>query len=136
VVRQIANEVATAGPLEDDVPGQMVTEQLLGSSDVPPSTATTVQHSTGWNTYNPRTEFARQGVGSRSRAWRFSDINKDYTYSPTYPAKLVVPSRISDSVLTYAGKYRSKGRIPVLTYLHWANQVSILDASSSPSDDL
>lgn len=79
---------------------------------------------TGWSTFNPRTEFARQGLGVRTKAWRFTDINKDYSFCPTYPGKLVVPSRISDSVLAYAGKYRSKGRIPALTYLHWANHVS------------
>lgn len=45
-------------------------------------------------------------------------------YSPTYPAKLVVPSRISDAVLAYSSKYRSKARIPALSYLHWANHVS------------
>lgn len=81
--------------------------------------------STGWNCYNPRTEFARQGLGSRTKAWRFTDVNKDYSYSPTYPNKLVVPSRISDSVLAYAGKYRSKARIPALSYLHWASHVSV-----------
>jgi hypothetical protein len=79
--------------------------------------------------YNPRTEFARQGVGSRTRAWRFTDINRDYNFSPTYPAKLVVPTRISDSVLAYAAKYRSKARIPALSYLHWANQASITRSS-------
>ncbi|KAJ9118924.1 hypothetical protein QFC24_005888 [Naganishia onofrii] len=81
---------------------------------------------TGWNVYNPREEFARMGLGTRTKAWRFTDINKDYTYSPTYPAKLVVPSRISDAVLAYACKYRSKARIPALSYLHWANHVSSL----------
>ena len=37
---------------------------------------------------------------------------------------MVVPSKISDTVLAYACKYRSKGRIPALSYLHWANHVS------------
>ncbi|RXK36687.1 myotubularin [Tremella mesenterica] len=83
----------------------------------------------GWGTFNPRAEFARQGVGSRTKAWRFTDINKDYSFCPTYPSKLVVPSRISDSTLVYAGKYRSKARIPALTYLHWANQASITRSS-------
>lgn len=82
------------------------------------------------------------GVGSRTRAWRFTDINKDYSVStvgffssdldlplviqlcPTYPARLVVPTKISDATLQYAAKYRSKGRIPVLAYLHWANYAS------------
>ncbi|KAH8106892.1 phosphatases II [Cristinia sonorae] len=83
----------------------------------------------GWSIYSPRTEFGRMGVGTRSKAWRFTDINKDYSFSPTYPSRLVVPTRISDTTLQYAVKYRSKGRIPVLTYLHWANFGSITRSS-------
>jgi myotubularin-related protein 6/7/8 len=89
-----------------------------------PSSSSELPAPNGWAVYNPRTEFTRQGVGSRTRGWRFTDINKDYGFSPTYPAKLVVPSRIGDAVLQYAAKYRSKARIPALTYLHWANNVS------------
>lgn len=91
------------------------------SSSTP--TGTSSPKPTGWQTYNPRTEFTRQGVGSRTRGWRFTDINKDYSFSATYPSKLVVPNRIGDAVLQYAAKYRSKARIPALTYLHWANNV-------------
>ncbi|EMD38096.1 hypothetical protein CERSUDRAFT_113233 [Gelatoporia subvermispora B] len=83
----------------------------------------------GWTLYSPREEFGRMGVGTRTKAWRLTDINKDYTFSPTYPAKLVVPTRISDTTLQYAAKYRSKARIPVLTYLHWANYGSITRSS-------
>lgn len=99
--------------------------------------------SNGWSIYSPREEFLRMGVGTRSKAWRFTDINKDYSVrcrhtltmlcrnlhypnnqlSPTYPARLVVPTRISDTTIQYAAKFRSKCRIPVLTYLHWANYV-------------
>ena len=46
-------------------------------------------------------------------------------FSPTYPALLVVPSSISDNVLNYAAKFRSKARIPALTYLHPVNNCSI-----------
>ncbi|KAF8334219.1 uncharacterized protein EI90DRAFT_3288434 [Cantharellus anzutake] len=66
----------------------------------------------GWFIYNSRQEFTRMGIGSRTKAWRFTDINKDYTFCPTYPSLLVVPAKISDTVLTYGGKYRSKARIP------------------------
>ncbi|KAL7413156.1 protein-tyrosine phosphatase-like protein [Mrakia frigida] len=83
----------------------------------------------GWTVYTPREEFARQGVGSRTKAWRFTDLNKDYSYSSTYPSKLVVPAKISDSVLNHAARYRSKERIPALTYLHWANHASITRSS-------
>ncbi|KAG6910294.1 hypothetical protein DXG01_011691 [Tephrocybe rancida] len=85
--------------------------------------------STGWFIYSPRDEFVRMGVGSRSKAWRFTDINKDYSFCPTYPARLVVPTRISDTTLQYASKYRSKCRIPILSYLHWANYGSITRSS-------
>lgn len=85
--------------------------------------------SDGWSIYSPRDEFGRMGVGSRSRAWRLTDINKDYNFCPTYPARLVVPTRISDTTLQYAAKYRSKCRIPVLSYLHWANYGSITRSS-------
>lgn len=35
--------------------------------------------SNGWSIYSPREEFLRMGVGTRSKAWRFTDINKDYS---------------------------------------------------------
>lgn len=117
----------------------LVTPSKQHSSDNPLSPLSTSPEKTtaihaaaadedGWGCYNPRQEFARQGLGTRTKAWRFTDINKDYSFCPTYPSKLVVPSRISDSVLSYAAKYRSKARIPALTYLHWANHVSSLGA--------
>ncbi|KIJ69078.1 hypothetical protein HYDPIDRAFT_36171 [Hydnomerulius pinastri MD-312] len=83
----------------------------------------------GWSIYSPRDEFGRMGVGVRTKAWRFTDLNKDYQFSPSYPSRLVVPTRISDSTLQYASKYRSKCRIPALTYLHWANYATITRSS-------
>ncbi|KAH7926664.1 phosphatases II [Leucogyrophana mollusca] len=83
----------------------------------------------GWSMYSPRDEFGRMGVGTRTKAWRFTDINKDYSFCPSYPSRLVVPTRISDSTLQYASKYRSKCRIPALTYLHWANYGCITRSS-------
>ncbi|TEB26595.1 phosphatases II [Coprinellus micaceus] len=85
----------------------------------------------GWSIYSPREEFGRMGVGTRTKAWRFTDINKDYSFCSTYPSRLVVPTRISDTTLQYASKYRSKCRIPTLTYLHWANY-GTLTRSSQP----
>ncbi|TFK30191.1 protein phosphatase [Coprinopsis marcescibilis] len=85
----------------------------------------------GWTLYSPRDEFGRMGVGTRTKAWRFTDINKDYSFAPTYPSRFVVPTKISDTTLQYASKYRSKCRLPVLTYLHWANY-GTLTRSSQP----
>ncbi|KAI1330358.1 phosphatases II [Xylariaceae sp. FL0255] len=85
----------------------------------------------GWEIYDPRAEFRRQGISAKSidRGWRISHINKDYNFSPTYPGLLVVPSKISDNVIKYAGPYRSRQRIPVLTYLHSLNNCSITRSS-------
>lgn len=85
----------------------------------------------GWNLYDPRAEFRRQGISTKSvdRGWRISTINKDYAFSPTYPGLLIVPSKISDNVIKYAGPYRSRARIPVLTYLHSLNNCSITRSS-------
>ncbi|KAI0480538.1 phosphatases II [Xylariaceae sp. FL0804] len=85
----------------------------------------------GWDFYDPRAEFRRQGISTKSvdRGWRVSLINKDYSFSPTYPGLLVVPSKISDNVIKYAGPYRSRQRIPVLTYLHSINNCSITRSS-------
>lgn len=85
----------------------------------------------GWELYDTKAEFRRQGISSKShdRGWRISNINKDYSFSPTYPALLVVPSQISDNVIKHAGPYRSRQRIPVLTYLHSTNNCSITRSS-------
>ncbi|KAG9284011.1 hypothetical protein G9A89_022785, partial [Geosiphon pyriformis] len=90
--------------------------QSLGSSD-------------GWSIYDPEKEFDRMGVGSTTRAWRFSTVNRSYSFCSTYPRTLVVPQKISDNVLTHACKFRSKCRIPTLSYLHWSNMASITRSS-------
>lgn len=98
----------------------------------------------GWAVYNARQEWIRQGISEKGtdKGWRISNINVDYgvselveklynivsnmvQFSPTYPALLVVPSAISDNTLNYAGKYRSRTRLPVLTYVHPVNNCSI-----------
>lgn len=94
-----------------------------------PSSTDTVPQQHACRIYDAKKEFARQGIGSRSKAWRFTDINAQYAFCPTYPALMAVPSRISDTTLSYAAKYRSKSRLPALTYLHWANHASITRSS-------
>lgn len=50
-------------------------------------------------------------------------------FSPTYPALIPVPSSISDNTLNYAGRYRSRARIPALSYLHPVNNCTITRSS-------
>ncbi|QSL65415.1 hypothetical protein MERGE_002725 [Pneumocystis wakefieldiae] len=52
----------------------------------------------GWTLYQPIKGFERQAVGIRTKEWRCS----------AYPS-ILVPSKISDAVVRYASKFRSKG---------------------------
>ncbi|KAK0925201.1 phosphatidylinositol-3-phosphatase ymr1 [Friedmanniomyces endolithicus] len=74
--------------------------------------------------YDARKEFARMGIGGKApegpgSAWRISDINCDYAFSATYPSVLCVPRVVSDNMLKYGGVFRSRARIPTLSYLHF-----------------
>ena len=73
--------------------------------------------------YDARREFSRMGISPKAAegpgaAWRISDINHDFAYSPTYPSVLCVPRTVSDNMLKYGGTFRKKSRIPALAYLH------------------
>ncbi|KAF2125832.1 phosphatases II [Dothidotthia symphoricarpi CBS 119687] len=91
----------------------------------------------GWDVYDARREWKRLGISPKDtdKGWRISEINVEYKYSKTYPALLVVPSNVSDSVLRYAGEYRSRQRIPALVYRHPLNNCSIT-RSSQPTPGL
>ncbi|ORX95343.1 phosphatases II [Basidiobolus meristosporus CBS 931.73] len=85
----------------------------------------------GWSIYNPVEEYQRLGVGTKTNHWRFTSLNQEYQLCSTYPRILAVPSKISDTVVSYAAKYRSKNRIPVLSYIHSSNMATI-SRSSQP----
>ncbi|KAJ5279003.1 hypothetical protein N7478_004375 [Penicillium angulare] len=83
----------------------------------------------GWDLYNPRQEWVRQGALKENSGWRISEVNTDYSFSPTYPALIPVPCSISDNTINYAGRYRSRARIPTLTYFHPVNNCTITRSS-------
>ena len=58
-------------------------------------------------------EFQRQGVPS---SWRSTDVNRSYSLCPTYPGTLFVPDSISDDIIRKAAAFRSKSRLPVLSW--------------------
>ncbi|KAL2164259.1 hypothetical protein VTH06DRAFT_3475 [Thermothelomyces fergusii] len=105
-------------------------ENLLAFNYTPPP-GSPENKINGWDLYDARAEFRRQGISEKSAdlGWRISNINKDYTFSPTYPAVLVVPSKISDNTLKYAAAFRSRARIPTLSYLHPVNNCTITRSS-------
>ncbi|XP_065322687.1 myotubularin-related protein 2-like isoform X2 [Gordionus sp. m RMFG-2023] len=68
----------------------------------------------GWKVYRARGEYERQGLPDES--WRLTDINRDYTFCDTYPSLLCVPRAADDDMLTNVARFRSKNRLPVLSW--------------------
>eukprot|EP00762_Andalucia_godoyi_P000383 ANDGO_03223.mRNA.1 Myotubularin-related protein 1 len=49
--------------------------------------------------------------------WRLCRVNERYGFSDTYPSLFVVPCSVSDEQLQDVGSFRSKARIPVLSWV-------------------
>lgn len=85
----------------------------------------------GWTIYNAAQEYERMGLLD-SKKWRFTDLNKNHTFCETYPALLVVPSSTSDKELELVSEFRSKNRIPVLSWAKPDNRNVAIMRSSQP----
>ncbi|XP_026472858.1 myotubularin-related protein 8-like isoform X1 [Ctenocephalides felis] len=82
--------------------------------------------SEGWNYFNLEDEFKRMNVPNDE--WIYTDLNENYELCDTYPNCLYVPANSTINMLQGSAKFRSKGRLPVLTYLH-KNKASICRCS-------
>uniref|UniRef100_A0AAQ6IC30 phosphatidylinositol-3,5-bisphosphate 3-phosphatase n=1 Tax=Anabas testudineus TaxID=64144 RepID=A0AAQ6IC30_ANATE len=81
----------------------------------------------GWNVYKPIEEFRRQGLPNNK--WRITFINKNYELCDTYPTVLAVPYKSKEEDLRRVAAFRSRGRIPVLSWIHRENQAVIVRCS-------
>ncbi|KAK2188568.1 hypothetical protein NP493_128g03026 [Ridgeia piscesae] len=81
----------------------------------------------GWNVYDAVSELRRQGVPTDS--WRISRINENYELSDTYPSIFSVPATATDEDLRYVASFRSRCRIPVLSWIHPESQATITRSS-------
>ena len=70
----------------------------------------------GWSVYNPVNELKRLGLPNES--WRISRANDQYQICDTYPRYLGVPKLVADEEVAEVAKFRSKGRLPVLSWMH------------------
>jgi len=75
-------------------------------------------------------EMKRQGVSTQT--WRCTDTNATYSFCPTYPAQLFVPTTVSDDDLAGVKDFRTNGRIPALS---WYNKKlgNVIMRSSQPN---
>uniref|UniRef100_A0A8C7ZLG9 Myotubularin 1 n=1 Tax=Oryzias sinensis TaxID=183150 RepID=A0A8C7ZLG9_9TELE len=81
----------------------------------------------GWSIYKPVEEFRRQGLPNNK--WRITFINKNYELCDTYPTVLAVPFKSTEEDLKRVAAFRSRGRIPVLSWIHRENKAVIVRCS-------
>lgn len=75
-----------------------------------------------WARLDWEKEFERQRVGE---TWKLSNFNEDYVHCDTYPEKLWIPANASRQILIGSSKFRSRSRLPVLTYFYHKTAAAI-----------
>nr|CAG4715757.1 unnamed protein product [Naegleria fowleri] len=85
----------------------------------------------GWRVYKMKREFKRQGLKLKSSTslWRDTSVNAKYKICDTYPEHLIVPKDVNDEMLVAASLFRSKGRIPILSWIHPIKKLCIVRSS-------
>ncbi|XP_016839990.1 myotubularin-related protein 2 isoform X1 [Nasonia vitripennis] len=77
----------------------------------------------GWNVYEPIAELKRMGINNDM--WKISKINDSYSICDSYPAVWAVPTAATDEDLQASAAFRSRGRLPVLSWIHPESQATI-----------
>jgi hypothetical protein len=74
----------------------------------------------GWKIYDPIQEYLRQGIDIKheSSPFKLSNLNKNYSLCSTYPEILIFPRSVSDEDIKEASLFRTKNRLPILSYLY------------------
>lgn len=95
------------------------TELFLFSFDYLKYTFGREEFINGWEIYDARKEFKRQGLEEENKYHlRFSQVNEEYTLCDSYPEIIVVPTKTNDLQLKNFAMFRVNRRIPVLVYLY------------------
>ncbi|XP_012605455.1 phosphatidylinositol-3,5-bisphosphate 3-phosphatase MTMR8 isoform X2 [Microcebus murinus] len=81
----------------------------------------------GWKLIDPVSDFGRMGIPNRY--WTITDANRNYEICNTYPPEIVVPKSVTLGTVVGSSKFRSKERVPVLSYLYKENNAAICRCS-------
>ncbi|XP_026323339.1 myotubularin-related protein 2 isoform X2 [Hyposmocoma kahamanoa] len=83
----------------------------------------------GWHVYEPIAELKRMGINNNDM-WRITTrINDKYEVCDSYPSVWAVPAAADDELLRSVATFRSRGRIPVLAWIHPSSQATITRCS-------
>lgn len=81
----------------------------------------------GWTAVDLSADFRRMGLPNN--LWDSTDLNKDYEMCSTYPSLLFVPTEATKATVMGSAKFRSRGRLPVLSYYHKDTKAAICRCS-------
>ncbi|XP_034233859.1 myotubularin-related protein 2 isoform X1 [Thrips palmi] len=81
----------------------------------------------GWNALEPIAEFKRMGVPNDM--WKITKINEHYEICDSYPAVWAIPAAATDDDVRAVAAFRSRARIPVLSWIHPESQATICRCS-------
>lgn len=97
-------------------------DQIVNLSEPPFQVAEISERTNKPFLYDVNREYSRimktEGEPGADCGWRLHDQTDGYTVCSTYPRVLGVPATATDELVGNVARFRSKGRIPVLCWLH------------------
>ncbi|XP_062392002.1 myotubularin-related protein 8 [Sardina pilchardus] len=85
------------------------------------------ERSRGWAAVDLAADYRRMGLPNDH--WETTELNKDYEMCSTYPSMLAVPKGASQATILGSAKFRSRGRLPALSYFHKDSKAAICRCS-------
>ncbi|XP_039287776.1 myotubularin-related protein 2 [Nilaparvata lugens] len=81
----------------------------------------------GWTVHETIAELKRMGVPNDM--WKVTKMNEGWEVCDSYPAVWAVPAAASDDDLRQVAAFRSRGRVPVLAWIHPDSQATLTRCS-------
>ncbi|RZF46424.1 hypothetical protein LSTR_LSTR012499 [Laodelphax striatellus] len=81
----------------------------------------------GWTVHETIAELKRMGVPNDM--WKVTKMNESWEVCDSYPAVWAVPAAASDDDLRQVAAFRSRGRVPVLSWIHPESQATLTRCS-------
>ena len=75
----------------------------------------------GWTNYSTKAEYQRMGISGfeiQRSGWRLTHLNEQYGLCTSYPSLVAVPACVSDELVASASLFRTKMRLPALSWVH------------------
>ena len=91
----------------------------------------------GWKLYDPEKEYQRQGITNlgydydTNKLFRKTNLNENYLLCSTYPTYLITLGSITDSNYKESSLFRTKQRLPTLSYYYYNSRGTIWRSSQS-----